>query len=149
MGKATDEMMKTHRFVEKILTQLNPKEDRFPEIRTTLERAVIAHAWLQDEILLPALKGKALLEERFLSEVSKEHQDLEYLIKMLANTSLDAKPEIDALVLQIRTLLETHFQKEAAAIYPLAEKVVDEPTLRKLGDEMERRKTDVRAAILN
>ena len=148
MGKATDELVKTHRFVEKILTQLDPKESRFAEIRTTLERAVVAHAWLQDEIFLPSLHGKPLIDERFVSEVSKEHQDLEYLLKMLANTALDAKPGIDALVLQIRTLLDTHFQKEAKALYPLAEKVVDEPTLRKIGEEMERRKTEVRTAIL-
>jgi hemerythrin-like domain-containing protein len=148
MGKATEELIKTHRFVEKILEQFDPKEIRFPEIRSTLERAIVAHAWLQDEIFLPALKNKALIEERFLSEVTQEHQDLEYLLKRLAHTALDAQQGLDALVLQIRTLLDTHFQKEAQALYPLAEKVVDETTLRELGDEMERRKTEVRAAIL-
>lgn len=148
MAKATEELIKTHRFVGKILEQFDPKESRFPEIRATLERAIIAHAWLQDEIFLPALKGKPLIEDRFLDEFSKEHKDLEHLLKVLANTALDAKPGLDALVLQIRTLLDTHFEKEAKALYPLAEKVIDDATLRKLGDEMERRKTEVRAAIL-
>ena len=149
MGKATEELIKTHRFVGKILEQFDPEESRFPEIRATLERAIVAHAWLQDEIFLPALKGKPLIEDRFLDEVSKEHKDLEYLLKVLANTARDARPGLDALVIQIRTLLDTHFQKEAKALYPLAEKVVDAPTLLKLGDEMERRKTEVREAILS
>jgi len=148
MGKATEELIKTHRFVGKILEQFDPKESRFAEIRATLERAVIAHAWLQDEILLPALKGKALVEERFLNEVTQEHQDLVFFFKRLAHAALDAGTELDALVLQIRTLLDTHFEKEAKALYPLAEKLLDNTTLLKLGDEMERRKTEVRAALL-
>jgi len=148
MGNASEELIKTHRLVGKILEQFDSKESRFSEIRLTLERAVTAHAWLQDEIVLPALKGKALIEERFLNEVTQEHQDLEFLLKKLALVALDAKPELDALVLQIRTLLDTHFEKETNALYPLAEKLLDNTALQKLGDEMERRKTDVRAAIL-
>jgi len=144
MGKATEELIKTHRVVEKVLKQFEPGEPRFAEIRKTLERTVLAHGWLQDELLLPALKGKPLIEQRFLQQIVEEHRDLEHLLKLLHNISLEAKEEVQALVVQIRAILDAHMAKESAALYPLTEKVVDDSTLRRLGADMERRKTEVR-----
>lgn len=149
MGKATDELIKTHKVVEKVLKQFKPDEPRFSEIRKTLERTVLAHVWLQDELFLPVLKGKPLLERRFLEEIVEEHRDLEHLLKLLLNISPDAKDEVQALVVQIRAILEAHFEKEASGLYPLAEKVIDESTLRRLGDDMWRRNTEVRDVVEN
>ena len=147
MGKATDELMKTHRLVEQILIHFETLKPPFLDVRATLERAVIAHIWLQDEFLLPVLWGKPLIERQFLAGVTREHHDLQSLLERLQTIAPDSTRENEALVLQIRTLLEAHFSKEKNALYPLIEQVVDETTLRRLGDEMENRKTGVRSAI--
>ena len=144
MGKATEELIKTHRLVEKLLEQFEPEKPRFAEVRKTLERAVLAHTWLQNELLLPVLKGKPLIERRFLEEIGEEHRDLEHRLKLLLNISPEAKEEVQALVIQIRAILEAHFYKEALGLYPLAEKVVEASTLVRLGTDMERRKNEVR-----
>jgi len=147
MGKATDELIKTHRLVEQILIQFDTLKPRFSDVRATLERAVRAHCWLQDEFLLPALWGKTLIERQLLVEIVQEHRDLESLLRRLQTIAPDATREDEALVFQIRALLEAHFAKETNALYPLIEQVVDDPTLRRLGEEMEKRKAGVRAAI--
>ena len=69
------------------------------------------------------------------------------LIERLQTISPDDARENEALVLQIRTLLEAHFSKEKNALYPLTEKVVDDATLHRIGEEMEKRKSEVRPAI--
>src|SRR6185437_14869973 len=113
----------------------------------TLHRTVQAHAWLQDEILLPALKGKPLVGKILLDEISQEHKDLDRFIANILKIAPEQKDEIEAHTLQIRTLLQTHFQKEAGALYPLTEKVVDASTLTRLREEMARRETEVRDVI--
>jgi len=147
MGKATVELLKTHRLVEQILIHFDTIRPQFSDVRATLERAVVAHCWLQDEFLLPALWGKPLIERQFLVGITQEHRDLEYLLEQLQTIAPDAARENEALVLQIRTLLEAHFSKEKNALYPLIEQVVDEATLLRIGEEMEKRKTGVRSAI--
>jgi len=147
MGKATDELIKTHRLIEQILIHFDTSNPQFSHVRKTLERAVIAHGWLQDEFLLPLLWGKPLIERQFLVEVTQEHHDLESLFERLQTISPDDARENEALVLQIRTLLEAHFSKEKNALYPLTEKVVDDATLHRIGEEMEKRKSEVRPAI--
>ena len=105
---------------------------------------MLAHVWLQDELFVPVLKGKPLIEPRFLQEIVEEHRDLEQLLKILVNISLESEEKVQALVVQIRAILFAHFEKEASGLYPLAEQVVDEATLVRLGADMERRKTEVR-----
>ena len=147
MEKATNELIKTHRVVEQILSHFDTIKPPFSDVRATLARAVTAHCWLQDEFLLPVLWGKPLIERQFLVGVSREHHDLESLLERLQTIALDAPRENEALVFQIRALLEAHFAKEKNALYPLIEQVVDERTLLRIGEEMEKRKTEVRAAV--
>jgi hypothetical protein len=60
MGKATDELIKTHRLVEQILIHFDTIKPQFSDVRAALERAVIAHCWLQDEFILrSAIREKA------------------------------------------------------------------------------------------
>jgi len=90
MGRATDELLKTHRVVEQILSHFNTIRPPFSDVRATLERAVTAHCWLQDEFLLPVLWGKPLIVRQFLVEVTQEHHDLESLLERLQTIAPDA-----------------------------------------------------------
>jgi len=147
MTTATDELIKTHRVVEKLLKEFAVDQPRFSEVMKTLHRTVSAHAWLQDEILIPALKEKPLIGKSLIQELVQEHKDIDGLLKTLLQTPRDQKIEVDAYVLQIRTLLETHFKKETSALYPLAEKVLEESALNQLRGEMARREIEVREVI--
>jgi iron-sulfur cluster repair protein YtfE (RIC family) len=147
MKNITDELAKTHQVVCKVLEGFNPSNPRFQSIMETLHRTVLAHAWLQDEVLFPALENKLLIQIPLLNEIFQEHKDLDRLLKALLDTSLDCKNELEAKVLQIRVILETHFMKETEALYPLVEKVLDLDTSDKLAEEMERRQMEVREVV--
>ena len=144
MKKATEELLKTHLVVRKVLEGFDVDNRRFPEIMQTLHRTLLAHAWLQDEILLPVLREKALIAMPLIDEIVQEHKDLDHLLKTLIDTSLYYPNELEAEVLQIRTAIETHFKKERDVLYPLAEKTVDLGTLNKLGEGMIYHQAEIR-----
>lgn len=144
MGLATKELAKTHRLIEKLLEGFNVRNPRFGDIRKTIRRAVAAHAWMQDEILTPAVKSKICLQKCFLKEMEQEHKDIDSLFKLLNAIPVDREGEVNVLLLQIRGILEAHVWKEAGALYPLVEKCVDEKILYELGSQMEQRKDEVR-----
>lgn len=149
MKKATDELLKTHLVVDKVLEGFDVKNARFPEIMKTLHRTLLAHGWLQDEILLPVLRQKQLIEPPFLNEIVQEHKDLDQLLKTLLDTSLNFTSNLEAVASQIRIVIETHFKKERDVLYPLAEKTIDLNTLNKLGDDMTHHPNEIREATQN
>ena len=116
MGKA-GELIKTHRFVETILMHFDKSLPRFLDVRATLEQTILRYAWLHTEILLPSLRGKPLVEQRFFEGVSQEHQHLDALFKLLMAITPNEIREVKTLVSRIRLLLEAHFLEEAKAIY--------------------------------
>jgi hemerythrin-like domain-containing protein len=144
---ATEELTHTHEVVRKVLDLFTPGNPRFQESINTLRRTVEAHAWLQDEIFIPALKGQPLIQINFLAELAQEHKDLDQMIGQLFKTPSEQKQAVESLVLQIRIIIAAHVKKEQEALYPLAEQVLDTATLNTLRDEMERRKLEVRDVV--
>lgn len=130
--------------VRKTLESFDLDNPRFPQILKTLHRIVVAHAWFEDAIFLPAFEAEPLLERRFTAEIAQEHKDLDLMLKRFKKLPAGRSIETEALMLQFRSLLETHFDKEEDALFPLAERILDEEGLNNLGAEMERRKTEVR-----
>jgi len=144
MPKATDQLLKDHKMARKILEGLSADNPRFPEILKTLHRVLAAHAWFEDAVFLPAFEAEPLLEKRFVREIQDEHKDIEHFLKRLRKTPANRRTEQAALMVQFRSLLDTHFAKEEDALFPLAEKILDAEGMNRLGEEMERRKTEVR-----
>jgi hemerythrin-like domain-containing protein len=144
MAKATDQLLKDHKMIRKVLQDLSPENPRFPQLLKTLQRIVVAHAWFEDEIFLPAFEAEPLLHKRFTAEITQEHKDIETLMKLVRRTPIGKSEDVSAYFMQLTTLLDTHFKKEEDALFPLAERILDEEGLNALGDEMERRKTEVR-----
>ena len=149
MKKITDELIKTHQVVFKLLEGLDVDNRRFPEITKTLHRMLLAHAWFQDEILLPLLWDQSLIERPFLNQIVQEHRDFDRLLKTLLDTSLDYRNKLEAEVSQIRVIIETHFKKEADVLYPLAEKTIDIETQNRLGDGMAYHQDEIREVAWN
>jgi hypothetical protein len=142
--KATDALLKDHRLINKILEQFSLDNPRFGKICLTLHRAVLAHAWFEDEIFLPAVAAEPLLFRRFAEEISQEHKDIDALLKLLRKTPLANRPELESYSQQLKVLLATHFKKEEDALFPLSERILSEEGLLELGEEMKRRQLEVR-----
>src|SRR5690242_3507254 len=145
--KATERLLTDHRLVRKILEGFYVENPRFGEILKTLQRAVVGHAWFEDTIFFPVFKAEPLMEKRFVQEMFQEHQDLDYFLKLLRQTPQTKNREVDSFSLQFRVILDTHFRKEEDGLFPLAERILDSEGLNHLGEEMERRKTEIRDLV--
>jgi iron-sulfur cluster repair protein YtfE (RIC family) len=144
MAKATDQLIKDHKMIRKVLADFSVDHPRYPELLKTLQRIVVAHAWFEDEVFLPAFEAEPLLSKRFTDEIVQEHRDIDHLLKLLRKTPPAQKKETELFNLQLRVILDAHFKKEEDGLFPLAGKLLDDAGLNALGDEMERRKTEVR-----
>src|SRR5688572_6020866 len=129
MPKATDQLLKDHKMVRKTLEGFSLDNPRFPEILKTAHRIIVAHAWFEDAIFLPAFEAEPLLEKRFTAEIAQEHKDMDFLLKRLRKTPTARNAEMGSLLLQFRSVLDAHFKKEEDALFPLAERILDEEGL--------------------
>jgi len=145
--KATDALLKDHRMVRKLLENWEANHPRFAELTQTLQRTLLAHAWFEDQIFLPAVAAEPLIFQRFETEIVQEHADIDTLLKLLRKLRPDQLKERACYALQLRVLLDTHFKKEEDALFPLAEKLLTEEGLLALGQEMHDRREEVRRFI--
>jgi iron-sulfur cluster repair protein YtfE (RIC family) len=141
--KATDALLKDHQLINKILEQFTLDNPRFAHICQTLHRAVLGHAWFEDQIFLPAIEAEPLLFRRFTDEIYQEHKDIDALLKLIRKTPSGKPKELEFYSKELRVLLATHFRKEEDALFPLTERLLTEEGLIELGDEMKRRQLEV------
>jgi hemerythrin-like domain-containing protein len=144
--KATEALLIDHRLVRKTMEGFRLDNPRFPEILKTLHRVVIAHAWFEDAIFLPALQAIPLLD-RLNREISEEHQDIDNLFQRCRKAATNPSRDQEHYVIQLNSILETHFRKEEDALFPLTERFLDSENLNRLGEEMTRRKLEVRSIL--
>ena len=142
--KATDALLKDHQLINKVLESFTLDNPRFDHICRTLHRAVLAHAWFEDEIFLPAVEAEPLLFRRFTDEIYQEHKDIDALLKLVRKTNLAKRTDLEFYSQELRVLLATHFRKEEDALFPLTERILSEEGLIALGEEMTQRQTEVR-----
>lgn len=141
---AVDQLLKDHKMIRKALGEFEAGHPRFAARLETLRRIVLAHAWFEDEFLLPALKARPEVFRPFWQEISQEHTDIAQLLALLKGSE---KSENHAHVLTLRGLLASHFSKEEDALFPLAQKVIAREGLMDMARQMERRKNEVRQFI--
>ncbi|MBK8575818.1 MAG: hemerythrin domain-containing protein [Elusimicrobia bacterium] len=144
MPTATEQLLKDHKMIRKILEGFHVDNPRFPEILKTLQRVVLGHAWFEDQFFMPAVKSRPLIFKPFWSEVSTEHEDIGGLLALLRKTEFKEKKTLQSRVITLRSLLETHFAKEEDVLFPLADQSMSRESLESLGAIMERRKEEVR-----
>jgi hemerythrin-like domain-containing protein len=140
--KATDSLLNDHKMIRKLLDEWRLDNPRFREISKTVQRVVLTHAWFEDTVFLPAFKGEPLLLKRYLNEIYEEHKDIDYLLKLVMQMGNEKKSELDAYLKQFKAVLKSHLGKEEDALFPLAEKILDEEGLNRLGDEMRLRQLE-------
>jgi iron-sulfur cluster repair protein YtfE (RIC family) len=140
--KATDALLKDHLLINKILEQFSLENPRFGHICQTLHRAVLGHAWFEDEIFLPAIQTEPLLFRRFTDEIYQEHHDINTLLTLLRQTLPENQEVLEFYSRELRVLLSTHFKKEEDALFPITERILSEAGLLELGEEMKRRRSE-------
>ncbi|MFN0116863.1 MAG: hemerythrin domain-containing protein [Elusimicrobiota bacterium] len=138
MKKATDSLLNDHKMIRKLLEGFQIDNPRFPEIANTLNRVVLTHAWFEDTVFLPVFKTKPLFVKKYLDELYEEHKDIEFFLKLIKKTALDAPQELNAYIKQFRAIMDNHLKKEEDALFPLAETILTNEGMNQLSSEMEK-----------
>jgi iron-sulfur cluster repair protein YtfE (RIC family) len=98
---------------------------------TVLEAMVTSHATLEEKLLFSALEPHLGREEGPLAVLHGEHEEME---RMLAH--MQEEPDVDRAILWISDALSaarSHFQKEEQTLFPLAQRMLGDETLSRLG----------------
>lgn len=144
MAIATEELLKDHKMIRKLLTDLRPDNPRAAEIAATLQRVTLAHAWFEDEFLMPVLKNAPGIVKPFWQEIAQEHNDIAALLELVRSTPPGRTDDLKGRIDTLRVVLETHFEKEEKVLFPFAETALGLKGLTDLAARMEARKSDVR-----
>lgn len=128
------------------------QKDASPHLRQQLPRernALVAHVQrvfgeelalhfdAEDRVLAPAVTGKSAELDRILSDIEVEHGDLTALAASLSDPSLD-DAALAAALDRFGRMLEDHVRSEERECYARIQEVLDEASLRSLGQALER-----------
>jgi hemerythrin-like domain-containing protein len=98
---------------------------------TILESMVYSHARLEEELLFSALEPHLGREDGVLAVMYDEHKEMERMLGYIEKI-----PDVDQAILWIPEALgaaRNHFQKEEQVLFPMAQSVVGDETLSRLG----------------
>lgn len=95
------------------------------------------HFVAEDEVLTRAIAGKDAELDRIWREIEREHVEVRDLVGQLSDHGVD-DARIEALLDRFGRLLEAHVRKEERSLFERIQEVLDEPTLERLGAELER-----------
>ena len=113
--------------------QLTGEAKELPELRAAaslLERAVVTHARLEEELLLAALEEKGHVGGP-MAIMRAEHEEIHEMVAALPGfTTLG---EVKDGLTSLLEVLRNHFRNEEAFLFPLSEGLLGEATLSELG----------------
>lgn len=98
---------------------------------TVLEAMVHSHARLEEELLFSALEPHLGKEDGPLAIMYDEHKEMERVLG-----HMEEMPDVDQAILWIPEALgaaRNHFQKEEQVLFPMAQSVLGDETLDRLG----------------
>jgi hemerythrin-like domain-containing protein len=100
---------------------------------TALEAMVLSHATLEEELLFSALEPQMGRISGPLAVMHSEHEEMQALLERIE----EAEDVGDAVQWISRTLnsARNHFKKEEQVLFPMAEDVLGDETLYRLGAE--------------
>ncbi len=99
---------------------------------STLDRALLSHAEIENNILFPALDPH-IGQMGPLEMMRSEHQGIDELLE--ASRSEQDVAVLKSLAKQLVDLAYGHFQKEEMALFAMAEQFLSEDELSALGDQ--------------
>lgn len=98
---------------------------------TVLATEVGLHATLEEQLLFPALKPHVATNELF-AELRADHREIRYRLEQIEDAQ-DMNEALEA-ALEILDTARRHFQKEEEGLYALADEVLDDEKLTRLGE---------------
>jgi hemerythrin-like domain-containing protein len=136
-----------HRRVERLLDELEGTTTRAVKTRTEafgrLERDLVVHETIEEEIFYPALREHPKARELVI-EAYVEHDVVDRLLGELASLSVEAEdwgPKAKVMIENLRH----HIEEEENELFKQARAVFDRAELDELGDRMAARRAEVEA----
>ncbi len=98
-----------------------------------LAAGLATHAQIEDELLFVPLEGVLGPNGGPLAAMREEHDEVEGTLERLA--LVDDAAQADALARRLERVARDHFAKEEQVLFPMAEQLLGEETLRDLGEQ--------------
>ena len=141
--KITDALLGEHAIFYELFSDVRETAENSNDLHeilksvSILERLLISHARVEDELLFPQLEP-SLGPMGPLAVMRSEHQQLEQLLE-----TCNAETDVSALKSVINQLLElalAHFRKEEMVLFAMAQQVLGDQALLELGDSWAERR---------
>ncbi len=95
------------------------------------ENDLLHHFYLEENIILPAVKGKDEEIDKLFDEIIKEHKEIEKLVE-----SLREKSNIGNKLDKLGILLQEHIRKEERVLFEKIQQVLSEGEMAELEEEL-------------
>ena len=99
---------------------------------TVLAAMVESHATLEEELLFTALEPHMGRDVGPVAQMRADHEELEHLLGQIEEAEDVA--QATTLVAQVLSAARNHFRKEEQFLFPMAEKLLGDETLTRLGE---------------
>jgi len=138
-------LRRDHRELKKVLAELEPTTDRAVRTRTRLfaqlERELIAHETIEEELFYPALRARPSAAE--MARTQERHRVVDDLVEPVRRIPV-SDPTWLAHTRRMKVGLESHFLEEESQLFELARRTFSSAELQELGLRM----ADRRAAVV-
>jgi Uncharacterized conserved protein len=145
-------LKRDHAAVRQLLKRFEQTTEGATELRETLlselETEIKLHSRIEEEIFYPAFKEAAgNADENLYFEAIEEHGLVDVVIPQLKRTAVSSE-KFAAKAKVLKDLVEHHAEEEEAAMFPRARQVISASQLRLLGSQMQARKEELKAGML-
>jgi iron-sulfur cluster repair protein YtfE (RIC family) len=149
--RATAILKKDHRMVSGLIMtlEMTPKfsgmarKTLFNQIRNSL----IIHTQCEEEIFYPAIRNLSFVEESGkVDEAYREHQTVKHFLNQMSN--MDAtSDEFDRKLTQLKQEVQHHVEEEENEMFPMATSRMSTERLEDIGEQIHKRKTNLKTQI--
>lgn len=140
-----------HEKVRKLLDELSETTTRAakkrPELLEKIEKELLAHTTIEEEIFYPAFKAAGNGEHREMYyEAREEHRAVEDLVLPDLKKTDPGSDQFSGRAKVLKELVEHHAEEEEDEMFKAARKALSAEQLRDLGAKMEERKKQLMKA---
>jgi hemerythrin-like domain-containing protein len=125
--------------LDRLATVTDGSVDAIQSCAQLLAAGLASHARLEDELLFAALEQRTG-RDSLLEDMYEDHEQVDALLSELAR--VDDPEQARSLAARLVALARNHFAKEEKAVFPLAEQVLGDAELVRLGEDWEYRRLD-------
>ena len=136
---ALELVKKEHEMFKKMLTELDETTDRAVKTRqelfARLERELVSHEQMEEQVLYPALRGARSKAEEIVLEGYEEHHVADLIVAEMGELDVDDE-RWGAKLSVLKESLEHHIEEEEGEMFAHARKAFTAEELEELGAKM-------------